>query len=329
MFRPKKDGGKSMKIRDLMKINFTNMTPIIVLIALCIAMSFLSPVFFSYANLVNILQQITVNAILALGISVVIFTGGIDLSVGAVLAFSGIVLGKMIVNGGFPPLAASFCAVLIGAFLGLLNGILISKFKLQPMIATLGTLSIARGSALTLAGGRTITGYSTAFRWIGSGTIPGTEIPVQIIFMLLLYVLIFYLLRYRKTGRYIYSIGGNEEATRLSGINVIKYKTFAYVISGIMAALAGIILVSKLNSAQSIAGEGYELDAIASSVIGGASLLGGFGSVWGTLLGAIIMGVIRNGLVLMNVSSSLQRLIIGIIILAAVLLDTFRNRNKR
>jgi ribose transport system permease protein len=318
-----------MKIRNLVEVKFTNMSPIIVLVLLCIAMSFLSPVFFSYANLVNILQQITVNAIIALGMSVVIFTGGIDLSVGSVLAVSGIVLGKMAVNMGISPLTASICAVFIGAFLGLFNGILISKFKLQPMIATLGTMSISRGAALTLAGGRTITGYSTSFRWIGSGTIPGTEIPVQIIFMLLFYLIIFYLLRFRKTGRYIYSIGGNEEATRLSGINVMKFKIIAYVISGVMASIAGIILVSKLNSAQSIAGEGYELDAIASSVIGGASLLGGFGSVWGTLLGAIIMGVIRNGLVLMNVSSNLQRLIIGVIIIAAVMLDTLRGHNKQ
>jgi len=304
------------------------MTPIIVLIILCVAMSFLSPVFFTNTNLINILQQVTVNAILALGMSVVIFTGGIDLSVGSVLAISGIVLGKLIVHGGVPPAAAVMISILVGVLFGFINGILIAKFHLQPMIATLGTMSIARGSALTLAGGRTITGYSPGFRWIGSGTILGTKIPVQILFMLLLYLLIFYLLKYRKTGRYIYSIGGNEEATHLSGINILKYKIIAYMISGAMAAIAGIILVSKLNSAQSIAGEGYELDAIASSVIGGASLLGGFGSVWGTLLGAITMGVIRNGLNLMNVSSNLQRLILGIIIIAAVLLDTLRNRRK-
>jgi ribose transport system permease protein len=193
------------------------------------------------------------------------------------------------------------------------------------MIATLGIMSIARGAALTLAGGRTITGYSRGFRWIGSGTIGGTGIPVQIVFMLLLYLLMFYILRFRKTGRYIYSIGGNEEATRLSGIDVKTYKALSYVVCGIMASIAGIILVSKLNSAQSIAGEGYELDAIASSVIGGASLLGGAGSVWGTLLGAITMGIIRNGLNLMNVSSYTQRLIIGVIIIAAVLLDSLRS----
>lgn len=194
------------------------------------------------------------------------------------------------------------------------------------MIATLGMMSIARGAALTLANGKTITGYPASFRWIGSGRI--MDIPVQILLMLLLYAIMYYVLKYRKFGRYIYSIGGNEEATRLSGIDVMKYKTLAYTVCGAMAAVAGIVLVSKLNSAQSIAGEGYELDAIASAVIGGTSLLGGSGSVWGTLLGAIIMGVIRNGLNLMNVSSYLQKLIIGVIIIAAVLLDSFRNRQK-
>lgn len=312
----------------LKNIDMSNLTPVIVLVVLCVLMTVLSPVFLTYPNLVNILQQVTVNAILALGISTVIFTGGVDLSVGAVLAVSAIIMGKMMVEWSISPVIAVICAVIIGAFFGTINGILISRFNLQPMIATLGILSVARGAALTIADGQTITGYSTGFRWIGSGTIGNTGIPVQIIFMLMLYAIMHYILKYRKFGRYIYSIGGNEEATRLSGINVRKYKTLAYTICGIMSALAGIVLVSKLNSAQPVAGEGYELDAIASSVIGGASLLGGSGSVWGTLLGAIIMGVIRNGLVLLNVSTNLQRLVIGVIILAAVLLDSFRNKKK-
>ena len=185
---------------------------------------------------------------------------------------------------------------------------------------------MARGAALTLADGETITGYSKAFRWIGSGTIPGTQIPVQILFMVALYIIFFYVMKYRKFGRYIYSIGGNEEATRLSGINVDKYKTLAYTLSGLCAAIASVILVSKLNSAQSTAGLDYEMDAIASCVIGGTSLLGGFGSVWGTFVGAIIMIVIRNGLNLLNVSSNLQKLVIGIVILLAVLADAIRHK---
>ncbi len=308
------------------KFDMTNLTPVLVLVILCLFMTFLSPVFATRANLVNILQQVTVNAILALGMSVVIFTGGIDLSVGSVLAICGIVMGKLIVNLGVHPALAIPVALIIGIICGTINGLFISKFKLQPMIATLGMMSIARGAALTLANGKTITGYPQGFRWIGSGRV--WDIPVQIIIMLILYVIMWYIMKYRKFGRYVYSIGGNEEATRLSGINVLKYKTLAYTVCSLMAALASIVLVSKLNSAQSIAGEGYELDAIASSVIGGASLLGGAGNVWGTLLGAIIMGVIRNGLNLMNVSTYLQKLIIGLIIIAAVLLDSFRNRQR-
>lgn len=306
------------------KIDLSSMSAFLVLIILCIFMSIIEPAFHSVGNLINILQQVTVIAVLALGVNVVIFTGGIDISVGSVVAFTGIVMGKMIVEGGMPSILGVAVALLIGAACGTFNGIMISKFKLQPMIATLAMMSMARGAALTLADGETITGYSDGFRWIGEGNIPGTQIPVQIIFMVLLYLLFYYVMKYRKFGRYIYSIGGNEEATRLSGINVDKYKTLAYMLSGLCSAIAAIILTAKLNSAQSTAGLDYEMDAIASCVIGGTSLLGGFGSVWGTFVGAIIMIVIRNGLNLMNVSSNLQKLVIGIVILLAVLADALR-----
>ena len=288
----------------------------------------ISPAFRDPQNLINILQQVTVNAILALGMTMVIFTGGIDLSVGSVVAFSGIVMGILVIDLGVNPWLAALIGIALGSVCGTINGLLISRFKLQPMIATLGMMSIARGAALTLAGGRTISGYPPGFTWLGNGTIPGTTIPVQIVFMLLLYVIAYYFMRYRRFGRALYSVGGNEEATRLSGINVFKYKTLAYTVSGALAGIASVVLVAKLNSAQSIAGQDYELDAIASAVIGGASLLGGKGSIWGTLMGALIIGVIRNGLNLLNVSSYLQKLIIGFIILIAVLVDAFRNRER-
>lgn len=310
------------------KIDLSNMTTLLVLIVLCVLLAIMSPVFLTGGNLINILQQVTVNGVLAVGISIVIFTGGIDISVGSILALVGIIMGKLMVEMGVHPLIAMPVGILVGAACGTFNGLMIARFKLQPMIATLGMMSMARGAALTIANGKTITGYSAGFRWIGSGMIPGTKIPVQIIFMLILYAVVFYIMKYRKFGRYIYAIGGNEEATRLSGINVTKYKMLAYTVSGITCALASIILVSKLNSAQSSAGEGYEMDAIASAVIGGASLSGGFGSIWGTLLGAVIIGVIRNGLNLLNVSSYLQQLILGAIIIAAVLFDSYKNRKK-
>lgn len=308
------------------KIDLSNMSAFIVLVVLCIGLSIAEPAFHSFNNLINILQQVTVYAVLALGVNIVIFTGGIDISVGSVVAFTGIVMGKLIVDQGMPSIVGILAALLIGAACGTFNGIMISKFKLQPMIATLAMMSMARGAAYTLADGETITGYSAGFRFIGQGTIPGTQIPVQVIFMVLLYILFFYIMKYRKFGRYIYSIGGNEEATRLSGINVDKYKTLAYTISGLCASIAAVILTAKLNSAQSTAGLDYEMDAIASCVIGGTSLLGGSGSVWGTFIGAIIMIVIRNGLNLLNVSSNLQKLVIGIIILVAVLADAIRHK---
>lgn len=309
-------------------VDLSNMSALLVLIALCVVLSIAEPAFHSVNNLINILQQVTVYAVLALGVNMVIFTGGIDISVGSVVAFTGIVMGKIIVEAGMPSIVGIVVALIVGAACGCFNGIMIAKFKLQPMIATLAMMSMARGAAYTLADGQTITGYSQGFRWIGTANIPGTPIPVQIVFMLLLYILFYYIMKYRKFGRYIYSIGGNEEATRLSGIDVDKWKICAYTISGFCAALASVILVAKLNSAQSTAGLDYEMDAIASCVIGGTSLLGGSGSVWGTLVGAIIMFVIRNGLNLLNVSSNLQKLVLGIVILLAVLADSIRNRKK-
>ena len=309
-------------------VDLSNMSALIVLIVLCVVLSIAEPAFRSVGNLINILQQVTVYAVLALGVNMVIFTGGIDISVGSVVAFTGIVMGKIIVQAGMPSFVGIVVALIVGAACGCFNGIMIAKFKLQPMIATLAMMSMARGAAYTLADGQTITGYSQGFRWIGTANIPGTPIPVQIVFMLLLYILFYYIMKYRKFGRYIYSIGGNEEATRLSGIDVDKWKICAYTISGLCAAIASVILVAKLNSAQSTAGLDYEMDAIASCVIGGTSLLGGSGSVWGTLVGAIIMFVIRNGLNLLNVSSNLQKLVLGIVILLAVLADSLRNRKK-
>lgn len=313
-------------MKALKRVDLSNMTSLIALGVLCIGISIMEPAFRSFGNIVNILQQVTVIAVIALGVNVVIFTGGIDISVGSVVAFTGIVMGKLIVEGGMNPLIGVLAALVVGALCGMFNGVMIAKFKLQPMIATLAMMSMARGAALTLADGQTITGYSDNFRWIGVGEIMGTKIPVQILFMLLFYAAAFYIMRYRKFGRYIYAIGGNEEVTRLSGINVDRYKIMAYTISGFCAAIASVILVAKLNSAQSTAGLDYEMDAIASCVIGGTSLLGGFGSVWGTLIGAIIMIVIRNGLNLLNVSSNLQKLVLGIVILVAVLADAIRHR---
>ncbi|MCC8180767.1 MAG: ribose ABC transporter permease [Planctomycetes bacterium] len=308
------------------RLDLSNIATVGVLLVLVIILSVLTPAFLRPANLINILQQITINAIISVGMTVVILTGGIDLSVGSIIALVGMICAKLMVTYQMNAVLVMIIGLLVGALVGFLNGFLVASCRLQPMIATLGTMSIARGLALTIAQGRTVSCLSPTFRWLGNATVPGTSIPVQIILMLLLFSGLFYLLRYRKSGRYIYGIGGNEESTRLSGIDTKYYKILAYVICSACAALAAIVQAAKLNSAVGTAGEGYELNAIASTVIGGTSLVGGHGGVWGTLLGAIIIGVIRNGLNLLNVSSYLQKVVIGVIILTAVLVDAFRVR---
>ncbi|MGI6010012.1 MAG: ABC transporter permease [Ruminococcus sp.] len=299
------------------------MSAVMVLVVLIIAMAILSPVFLTGTNLINVLNQVIVYAILGAGMSCVIYTGGIDLSVGAILAVAGILCGKMM-HANVPMVLAIIGGILVAVVIGAANGFLVSYCKLQPMIATLGVFQIARGVALTITGGRTVTGFSDAFKWIGNGKLFGTEIPVAVLFMLIIYIIVYYVMKYRRLGRILYSIGGNQEATRLSGINVRKYKMYSYMINGLMAGIAGIIYTAKLNSAQGIAGEGYELDAIAAAVIGGTSLLGGRGSIWGTLIGAIVMGVIRNGMNLLNISSYIQQIVLGAIIILAVLFDSYK-----
>lgn len=308
-------------------LNHDSMSAVLVLIVLIIAMSILTKVFLTPNNLVNVLQQVVVYALLGAGMSLVIYTGGIDLSVGATLAISGIICGELM-HRNVPMFFAIIIGLILGALIGFVNGVLISYYKLQPMIATLGIMEIVRGLALTITGGKTVSGFTPAFKWLGSGRIGGTIIPIAVIFMIVIYLIIYYITKYRRLGRILYSIGGNEEATRLSGINVRKYKTYAYILNGLMAAIAGIIYTAKLNSAQGIAGEGYELDAIAAAVIGGTSLLGGRGSIWGTLVGAIVMGVIRNGMNLLNISSYIQQIVLGTIIIVAVLFDSIRTRNR-
>lgn len=305
-------------------LDMSNIATIGVLLFLIVILSILSPFFLRSANLINILQQVTINAVISVGMTVVIITGGIDLSVGSVVALVGMVCAKLMKDYNFNPFLVMLIGLIMGIVIGTINGFLVARCNLQPMIATLGTMSILRGLTLTIAQGKTISGLPGVYRWIGNAAIPGTPVPVQIVFMLLLYLLLFYWLKYRKSGRYVYAIGGNEEATRLSGINTKRYKNLAYIVCSCTAALAAIILSSKLNSAVGVAGEGYELDAVASTVIGGTSLVGGYGGVWGTLIGAVIIGVIRNGLNLLNVSAYLQRVFIGLTILIAVLIDSFR-----
>jgi ribose transport system permease protein len=296
------------------------------LVGLCALLTILTPHFLTVSNLLNVSEQTTINAIIAVGMTFVILSGGIDLSVGSIVALTGVVLGTALQQQIPIPLAVAL-SVAIGAACGLVNGLLITKGALPPFIATLGMMSIARGAALLYTDGRPVSGFDAAFRAIS--TARPLMIPAQVILMAAVYVVAHLLLTRTTFGRYVYAIGGNEEATRLSGVRVGLQKTLVYVLSGVTSAIAAVTLTARLNSAQPIAGIMYELDAIAATVIGGTSLLGGSGTLVGTLIGALIMGVLRNGLNLLGVSSFLQQIVIGGVIVVAVLLDTVLKRKHR
>ena len=309
------------------KISLKNVSNTVVvlaaLIVLCIALSVSSPYFATQNNLINIVLQAAINATLACGMTFVILTGGIDLSVGSVVAFAGILLGAMLKND-VPLGAALFGGVLIGGICGLINGLLVTRINLPAFIATLGMMSIARGGALYLADGRAISGFSGKLNFIGSGTVLG--IPVMILIMAATFAIGMFILRFTRAGRYIYAIGGNAEATRLSGINTNRYTVLVYIICGLTAGLAAILLTARLDSAQPVAGEGYELDAIAATVIGGTSMSGGEGRLSGTIIGALFIAVLNNGLNLLNVSSYIQQIVIGLVIICAVTFDRLRSK---
>jgi ribose transport system permease protein len=286
----------------------------------------LTPHFLTVSNLLNIAQQTSINAIVAAGMTFVIISGGIDLSVGSIVALSGVALGSLL-QANQPAAVAVAGAVVTGVGCGLLNGLLVSVGRLPPFIATLGMMSVARGAALVLTEGRPVSGFSEGFRWLATGNIGPVPAPVIVTF--LVYVIAHIVITRTTFGRYVYAIGGNEEATRLSGVAVRFHKSAIYAVSGLMSAVAAVVLTARLNSAQPIAGMMYELDAIAATVIGGTSLMGGEGSLFGTLVGALIMGVLRNGLNLLGVSSFIQQIVIGGVIVGAVLVDTILKRDRR
>jgi ribose/xylose/arabinose/galactoside ABC-type transport system permease subunit len=285
----------------------------------------LTPHFLTVSNLLNVAEQTTINAIVAVGMTFVILSGGIDLSVGSIVALSGVVLG-IALHAGYPLPLALAAALAVGGLCGLTNGLLVDRGRLPPFIVTLGMMSMARGAALVITEGRPISGFEPEFRTLATGRIG--FIPAPVIIMVTVYVIAHIVLTRTTFGRYVYAIGGNEEASRLSGVRIRLHKPAIYVVSGVMSAAAAVILTARLNSAQPIAGMMYELDAIAATVIGGTSLMGGEGSLGGTLVGALIMGVLRNGLNLLGVSSFIQQIVIGGVIIGAVLVDTMLKRHR-
>ena len=315
--------------------------PLVFLIALMIGFAIGEPRFLSPLNLFNIMRQVSVYGLLAVGMTFVILTAGIDLSIGSLLAFAGLVAaaidkggisnrfsvgaGQEALGYGWP--LAALAAVSVGVAGGWLQGLAITRLKVPPFVVTLGGMSVFRGAALLFAGGGPISGFDADYVWWGQGKIG--PVPVPVIIFIIFAVLAHVALRYTRYGRQVYAVGGNPEAARLSGLNVRKVIASVYVIMGFFAGLGAFVLSARLNSSEAVAGIGYELTVIASVVIGGTSLFGGVGTIFGTVVGTMLIGVLLNGLVLLDVSSYIQQIIIGVIIVLAVAFDTFAKSRKR
>jgi len=293
---------------------------------ICLIISLITPQFLTVSNLTIIVTQVSINALLAFGVTFVIITGGIDLSLGSIVAVSGVTSAMLAHPDSYPVLIPILMGLLAGLLMGAFNGFIITKSKIAPFIVTLGTMTIGRGLALILSDGRPVSNLSDSFNYLGSGTVLG--IPVLILIFILVFVLCSIILSKTILGRYIYAIGGNEQAARASGINIDRVKLSVYSISGLLAGLAGILLASRITTGQPNAGAGFELDAIAAVVIGGTSTAGGRGTMAGTLIGVLLIGVINNGLDLLNVTSYYQQVVMGIIIIGAVVLDSLNQKSN-
>ncbi len=297
----------------------------IVFAFICLVISVISDQFLSLSNLTIIFTQVSINALLAFGVTFVIITGGIDLSLGSMVALTGVIAAIMVHEAPNTVIVPVVCSLLSGMVLGIFNGFIITKSKIAPFIVTLGTMTIVRGLALIISNGRPVSNLSEPFNFIGGGAI--LSIPNPIIILVVVFIICTILLNKTVLGRHIYAVGGNEQAARAAGINITKVKLAVYTLCGLLAGLAGIILTSRVNTGQPNAGAGFELDAIAAAVIGGTSTTGGVGTIGGTLVGALLIGVINNGLDLMNITSYYQQVVMGIIIIGAVVLDSWQQKS--
>lgn len=295
---------------------------LIVLVAMMVVLTISSENFLTFNNLLNVLQQAALKGVLAIGMTFVIIMGGIDLSVGSMASLSAMFAADIMVKGGAESIPFAIAAAVISGLLcGLFNGFLIATFKVQPFLITMGTLNLYRGIDYIYSNALSIRGMPQEWLQAWNG-----DVPVPLLILVIFAVIAFLVIRYTKFGRYIFAIGGNETATELSGINVKRIKISTYTLSGLAAAICGIIYVGRLASAEANAGTGYELDAIAAAAIGGASLAGGRGSIAGTMIGAVILAMLANGLTLLNIKAFYQVALTGVIIIVAVLIDKFSNK---
>ncbi|WP_159473902.1 ABC transporter permease [Dyadobacter sp. 3J3] len=289
-------------------------------VIICLTLALSTPKFFTVSNLMNIGTQVSINALLAFGVTFVIITGGIDLSLGSMVAVTGVLAASFAHPDTYPIIVPVFIGLVGGLAIGAFNGLVITKSKVPPFIVTLGTMTIGRGLALILSNGRPISNLSDSFNFIGGGNLFG--IPFPIIILILAFFICSAILNKTILGRYMYAVGGNEPAARASGIRVNHVKMWVYTICGLLSAVGGILLTSRITTGQPNAGAGFELDAIAAAIIGGTSTSGGTGTMTGTLIGALLIGVISNSLDLLNVTSYYQQVVMGAIIIGAVVLDS-------
>jgi ribose/xylose/arabinose/galactoside ABC-type transport system permease subunit len=295
-------------------------------VVVCLLLSFTTSKFLTVSNWTIIITQVSINALLAFGVTFVIITGGIDLSLGSIMAVTGVAAASLAHPDTYPVIVPIAIGLLAGISMGALNGLVITKSKVPPFIVTLGMMTIGRGLALILSKGRPVSNLSDSFNFIGGGNLGG--IPFPIIVLIVTFIVCSLVLKKTILGRYIYAVGGNEQAAKASGIRVNKVKMAVYTICGGLAALAGILLTSRITTGQPNAGVGFELDAIAAAIIGGTSTSGGTGTMTGTLIGALLIGVISNGLDLLNVTSYYQQVVMGAIIIGAVVLDSWNQKTS-
>ncbi|MGB4612818.1 MAG: ABC transporter permease [Erysipelotrichaceae bacterium] len=312
---------KNLKLKSF----FEKYAIYLVLIIEIVLFSILSPYFLSVDNLINILRQVSIVGIMAVGMTFVILTGGIDLSIGGVVACVGVICAKLMVNG-VHPIFAILVSLIFAALVGLINAVFSHEFKLIPMIVTLATLQILKGISYIITGAIPVFGFTEGFKVIGQGYLG--PIPIPIIIMLVLYVIAYIILTYTSFGQSIYAIGGNEEAVRLTGINIRKQKYLAYILCSLITAVAGIVLLSRVNTAQPSAGIGYEMDVITGAVLGGISMSGGEGKITGVFAGVLVMAILSNGMLMMSVSEYWQWVAKGIVMLMAITYDKILKRGK-
>jgi ribose transport system permease protein len=322
------DTSKTSFIRILLRriVKSTSFNIFLIFLFMSVLMYIVSPSFRSWSNMISVVRAFSYIAIMAIGECLVLISGGVDLSIGSTFGFAGVITTMSMSFWNFPVLPAILVGILAGGIIGVFNGVLIIKAKLPPFIATLGTLSVVRGLSYIVTQGYPITKVHRSFLFLGQGYIAGIPVPVWC--MIIVGILFAFFLNKTVPGRRLYALGGNEEATKISGINTSKLKVLVYTISGLLAGFAGVITASKLGLGQPTAGTGYELDAVAAVVIGGASLSGGTGTIFGTILGAAIMGLLRNAIVLLSVNAYWQQFIIGFVILFAVTADQLRKHRK-